>query len=84
MAVAADIAADQACDAPKCTATSARSRDGHTDAVRLTLTSLGELVEYWSIHVISVDCVSSRAQDVADFLFSEERAGRLIYETGKS
>ncbi|TDT31307.1 uncharacterized protein DUF4265 [Naumannella halotolerans] len=55
----------------------------NSDRVVFALLELGALIEYSSSNVISVDCVPSRAQDVAKILSAEEQAERLIYETGK-
>jgi Domain of unknown function (DUF4265) len=48
------------------------------------LTDLAALSEWYSANLLAVDAADEdAAQLVADYLAEEERAGRLIYETGR-
>jgi hypothetical protein len=56
-------------------------RDGVVEA----LAGLGTLLEWSSTTMFAVDAEDAvHAQRVADYLFEQENAGRVIYETGKS
>lgn len=49
------------------------------------LMSLGSLIEWSSRNLLAVDAADQgHAQRVADFLADRERAGHLIYETGRT
>jgi hypothetical protein len=56
-------------------------RDEVADEVK----ALGSLIEWSSQNLLAVDAADqSRAQLVADLLMKHEKAGRLVYETGRS
>jgi uncharacterized protein DUF4265 len=49
------------------------------------LHAMGALLEWSSANLLAVDAPDgSHAQVIADFLAEEERAGRLMFETGRS
>lgn len=55
------------------------------DEIADELTSLGSLLEWSSPNLLAIDTVdSAHAQVVADFLADRQKAGQLIYETGRS
>ena len=55
------------------------------DEVVEELVGLGSLVEWSSRNLVAVDAVDAEhAQLIADFLAEREKAGQLIYETGRS
>jgi hypothetical protein len=55
------------------------------DDVAQELKVLGSLTEWSSRNLLAVDAVDlEHAQKVADFLAESEKAGRLVYETGRS
>lgn len=55
------------------------------DEIAQGLKALGSLIEWSSPNLLAVDAVDEEhAQHVANFLAEHERAGRLIYETGRS
>jgi hypothetical protein len=55
------------------------------DEVAQELKGLGSLTEWSSRNLLAVDAVDlEHAQMVADFLAGSEKAGHLIYETGRS
>jgi hypothetical protein len=55
------------------------------DEIASALTALGSLIEWSSRNLLAVDAVDGEhAQLVADFLMEREKAGHLIYETGRS
>lgn len=55
------------------------------DEVANDLEGLGCLIEWSSPNLLAVDAVDhAHAQQIADFLAEHERAGQLIYETGRS
>jgi hypothetical protein len=55
------------------------------DEVARELKVLGSLTEWSSRNLLAVDAVDlEHAQTVADFLAESEKAGRLVYETGRS
>ena len=55
------------------------------DEVANELRALGSLIEWSSRNLLAVDTAdSARAQQVADFLIEREKAGLLVYETGRS
>lgn len=55
------------------------------DEVADELKALGALLEWSSRNLLAVDAVSQEhAQKVADFLAEREKAGQLVYETGRS
>jgi Domain of unknown function (DUF4265) len=55
------------------------------DEVAQELKALGSLTEWSSRNLLAVDAVDlEHAQMVADFLAESEKAGRLVYETGRS
>jgi hypothetical protein len=55
------------------------------DEVAADLEGLGCLIEWSSPNLLAVDAVDdAHAQQIADFLAERERAGQLIYETGRS
>jgi hypothetical protein len=55
------------------------------DEVAQELEALGSLTEWSSRNLLAVDAVDlEHAQMVADFLAESEKAGRLVYETGRS
>jgi hypothetical protein len=55
------------------------------EAVAEALNGLGALLEWSSANLLAVDAAdSSHAQVIADYLAVQERAGRLMYETGRS
>jgi hypothetical protein len=54
------------------------------DEIAEALTALGSLTEWYSRNLLSVDAVDQEhAQLVADFLAEREKAGHLVYETGR-
>jgi len=56
--------------------------DGNTNAITYPL---GSLVEWSSRNLLAVDAADGEhAQLVADFLTEREKAGHLIYDTGRS
>ncbi|MFT3798378.1 DUF4265 domain-containing protein [Microbacterium sp.] len=62
-----------------------RDNFGLRDEVVLELIGLGALVEWSSPKLLAVDARNAtHGQEIADYLFSEENNGRLIYETGKT
>lgn len=62
-----------------------RSMLGNRDVVVETLAELGALLEWSSASLLAVATQDAgHAQQVADYLFEQEGAGRLRYETGKS
>jgi uncharacterized protein DUF4265 len=49
------------------------------------LAGLGALLEWSSANLLAVDAAdAAQAQEIADYLAEQERAGRLTYETGRS
>lgn len=55
------------------------------DSVASDLRAMGTLLEWSSRNLLSVDAADKHhAQLVADYLAERERAGQLIYETGRS
>lgn len=55
------------------------------DEIDSELKALGSLTEWSSRNLLAVDAVDEEhAQLVADFLAEREKAGQLIYETGRS
>jgi hypothetical protein len=55
------------------------------DEVAEELKALGSLVEWSSRNLLAVDATDKEhAQRVADFLAEREKAGHLVYETGRS
>jgi hypothetical protein len=55
------------------------------DEVAQELKALGSLTEWSSRNLLAVDAVDlEHAQLVADFLVEREKAGHLVYETGRS
>jgi Domain of unknown function (DUF4265) len=55
------------------------------DEVAEELKALGSLIEWSSRNLLVVDTTDKEpAQQVADFLAEREKAGRLVYETGRS
>jgi Domain of unknown function (DUF4265) len=55
------------------------------DEVAEELKALGSLVEWSSPNLLAVDATDKEhAQRVADFLAEREKAGHLVYETGRS
>jgi hypothetical protein len=48
-----------------------------------TFGSMGCLIEGWSDSLVGLGCDAASAQAVADGLSREERAERLVYETGR-
>jgi hypothetical protein len=55
------------------------------DEVVDELTTLGALLEWSSDNLLAIDAVGpEEAQAFADFLAARERAGQLVYETGRS
>lgn len=49
------------------------------------LEALGSLVEWSSRNLLAIDAADGdKAQLVADFLVEREKAGHLLYETGRS
>jgi hypothetical protein len=55
------------------------------DEIAAELEALGSLIEWSSPNLLAVDAVDHvHAQQVADFLAERERAGQLIYETGRT
>ena len=55
------------------------------DEIAQELTALGSLLEWSSRNLLAVDAADQEhAQLVADFLAEREKAGQLIYETGRS
>lgn len=55
------------------------------DEVADELKALGALFEWSSRNLLAVDAVDQEhAQKVADFLAEREKAGQLVYETGRS
>jgi len=55
------------------------------DEVVNELTALGALTEWSSPNLLGVDATDRKhAQVIADFLDARERAGQLLYETGRS
>jgi uncharacterized protein DUF4265 len=55
------------------------------DEIAQELAALGSLTEWSSRNLLAVDAADlEHAQQVADFLIKNEKAGRLIYETGRS
>jgi len=58
-----------------------RNREVVTDR----LAEMGALLEWSSSSLLAVDAQDvGHAQQIADYLFEQEGAGRLVYETGKS
>lgn len=48
------------------------------------LSELGALLEWASANLLAIDAAdAARAQVIADYLAEQERAGRLMYETGR-
>lgn len=55
------------------------------DEIASGLKALGSLIEWSSRNLLAVDAVDAgHAQLVADFLMEREKAGHLVYETGRS
>jgi hypothetical protein len=55
------------------------------DEIASGLTALGSLIEWSSRNLLAVDAVDGEnAQLVAHFLMEREKAGHLLYETGRS
>jgi hypothetical protein len=55
------------------------------DEIASGLTALGSLIEWSSRNLLAVDVADAEhAQVVANFLMEREKAGHLIYETGRS
>lgn len=55
------------------------------DEIADGLKTFGSLVEWSSRNLLAVDAIdAAHAQHVADFLAERERAGHLVYETGRS
>jgi len=55
------------------------------DEIAAELRGLGSVIEWSSRNLLAVDAVDrEHAQLVADFLAERERAGHLVYETGRS
>ena len=55
------------------------------DEIASELKVLGSLIEWSSRNLLAVDAVDGEhAQLVADFLMEREKAGHLVYETGRS
>jgi len=55
------------------------------DEIANELKALGSLIEWSSRNLLAVDAADSEhAQLVADFLMEREKAGHLVYETGRS
>lgn len=55
------------------------------DEIAGELRGLGSLIEWSSRNLLAVDAVDhEHAQLVADFLAEREKAGHLVYETGRS
>lgn len=55
------------------------------EAVAEALSGLGALLEWSSASMLAVDAADSdHAQVIAHYLAEQERAGRLMYETGRS
>lgn len=55
------------------------------DEIAHELGALGSLIEWSSPNLLAVDAADSEhAQLVADFLIEREKAGLLVYETGRS
>lgn len=49
------------------------------------LEQLGALIEWSSANLLGVDAADEdHAQEIADYLIEAERAGRFVYETGRS
>lgn len=45
---------------------------------------LGWLFEWYSENLLAISVESAYAQEAADFLYQNQRLGRLIYETGRT
>jgi hypothetical protein len=55
------------------------------DEIANDLTALGSLIEWSSRNLLAVDAADGEhAQLIADFLMERQKAGHLIYETGRS
>jgi hypothetical protein len=55
------------------------------DEIASGLKAVGSLIEWSSRNLLAVDAVDAEhAQLVADFLMEREKAGHLVYETGRS
>jgi hypothetical protein len=55
------------------------------DEIAGELEALGSLVEWSSRNLLAIDAADGdKAQFVADFLVEREKAGHLLYETGRS
>jgi hypothetical protein len=55
------------------------------DEIASELTALGSLIEWSSRNLLAVDAADGEhAQFIADFLMDRQKAGHLIYETGRS
>jgi hypothetical protein len=55
------------------------------EAVAEELSELGALLEWSSANLLAVDAADAdHAQVIADYLAEQQRAGRLMYETGRS
>jgi uncharacterized protein DUF4265 len=55
------------------------------DEIASELEALGSLIEWSSRNLLAVDAADGEhAQSVADFLMEREKAGHLVYETGRS
>ncbi len=55
------------------------------DEIAIRLQALGSLIEWSSRNLLAVDAADRpHAQAVAHFLMEREKAGHLIYETGRS
>jgi hypothetical protein len=57
--------------------------DNIRDGLLEEITNAGCLLEWYSEHLLGIDCAAINAQQVANLLYVNEKNGFLNYETGR-